>query len=134
MPLAVRDVLKPIFTDLSSDDLLEKCVHALTQNANEALHGVLWSKCPKDIFNARPIVEIAASSAVVNFNNGARGIEEVMKRLCIAPGRFMARAGRHKDTKRLDDSIRRSSEKGKREESQGSQKGFWGQRGPTRQL
>ena len=44
LPLAVRDVLKPIFSDLSSDDLLEKCVHGLTQNVNEALHGVLWSK------------------------------------------------------------------------------------------
>eukprot|EP00112_Aurelia_sp_Birch-Aquarium-sp1_P019844 Seg4999.1 transcript_id=Seg4999.1/GoldUCD/mRNA.D3Y31 product="hypothetical protein" protein_id=Seg4999.1/GoldUCD/D3Y31 len=126
LPLAVRDVLKPIFTDLSSDHLLEKCVHGLTQNVNEALHGVLWSKCPKETFNARPIVEIAASSAVVNFNDGSKGIEEVMKRLGIAPGRFMARAGRRKDLKRLDDSIRRSSEKGKkrRKKLRAVKKGF----------
>ena len=86
LPLVVKDALKPIFINLSNDNLFAKCVHGLTQNVNETLHVVLWSKCPKELYNARPIVEIAASSAMINFNEGARGIEQVMKRLGIAPG------------------------------------------------
>ena len=85
LPLAIRDVLKPIFIYLSSNGLLEKCAHDLTQNVNEALHGMLWSRCPNEMYNARPVVEMAASSAVFNFNDGGRRIEEVMKRLGIAP-------------------------------------------------
>ena len=34
IPVAVRDVIKPVFshTDLGSDALLSKCLHGLTQN------------------------------------------------------------------------------------------------------
>ena len=41
--------MKPIFTDLSNDVLLQKCLHGTTQNNNEALHGLIWKKVPKDI-------------------------------------------------------------------------------------
>ena len=34
-------MLKPIFTDLSSDELLKKCQHGKTQNANEGIHSIL---------------------------------------------------------------------------------------------
>ena len=48
MPIAVYDIIKPIFLDLSNDTLLKKCLHGKTQNANEALNNLIWTKCPKN--------------------------------------------------------------------------------------
>ena len=36
LPDAVKEKLKPIFAELSSHDLLSKCMHGLIQNANES--------------------------------------------------------------------------------------------------
>ena len=45
--IAIKQQLMPIFKSLSSDDLLSKCLHGLTQNANEALNKIIWQKFPK---------------------------------------------------------------------------------------
>ena len=50
LPKAIKTLIEPIFRDLSSDDLLTKCLHGQTQNCNEAFNGVLWSKCPKQVY------------------------------------------------------------------------------------
>ena len=56
--LAYRNALKPIFTRLSSPELLSKCLHDTTQNNNEALDGVIWKKCPKEVFVERQTLEV----------------------------------------------------------------------------
>ena len=55
---AVGDEIKPIFPyeDLAADDLLKKCLHGQTQNANEAFNNCIWRKAPKDRFVARRTV------------------------------------------------------------------------------
>ena len=45
-----RKELKPLFTRLSSDELLKRCLKGVTQNQNEALNSILWKKCPKSVF------------------------------------------------------------------------------------
>ena len=59
------------------------------------------------IKSSKPIVELAA---VINIPSMVvqEGLKKLRKRLSIVPGWFMARAraGRRKDMKRLDDSIR----------------------------
>ena len=50
LPYVFREELKPIFDRLSSQVLLSGCEQGLTQNANESLNGLLWSKCQKRIF------------------------------------------------------------------------------------
>ena len=77
MPIAVYDIIKPIFLDLSNDTLLKKCLHGKTQNANEALNNLIWTKCPKNVYVEREVLEMGVSSAVINFNNGACGILNV---------------------------------------------------------
>ena len=47
LPARFLSKLKPIFDDLSSADLLSRCLDGYTQNANESLHGMIWSRCPK---------------------------------------------------------------------------------------
>ena len=38
--------VKPISADLSSDALLEKYLHELTQNQNESFNGTVWNRIP----------------------------------------------------------------------------------------
>ena len=70
LPLAVKNVLSPIFMDLSDDKLLKKCLHGQTQNVNESLNGMIWMRCPKTVFVGKKTVEMAVNSAVINFNDG----------------------------------------------------------------
>ena len=66
IPIVVRDLILPVFTDLSKPDLLKKCLHGKTQNNNECLHGVVWKRIPKDIFVGRKVLEIGICSAIIN--------------------------------------------------------------------
>ena len=50
LPAIFRKELKPLFTRLSSDELLKRCLKGVTQNQNEALNSILWKKCPKSVF------------------------------------------------------------------------------------
>ena len=47
LPNVFLKELKPIFTRLSDDALLKRCLRGLTQNQNEGINGVLWANCPK---------------------------------------------------------------------------------------
>lgn len=60
----------PIYQRLGSDTLLSRCVDGKTQNANEALHGVLWSKCPKTTFVSKSTLVMRISEAICTYNTG----------------------------------------------------------------
>ena len=87
--IVVRDLILPVFTDLSKPELLKECRHGKTQNNNECLNGVVWERLPKDIFVGRKVFEIGICSAIGNFNVGATGcLADVMKKLCLVDGNF----------------------------------------------
>ncbi|GFT30700.1 uncharacterized protein TNCV_758991 [Trichonephila clavipes] len=67
---AVRDVIKPVFADLSQPALLKKCLGGKTQNPNESLNSLIWKFCPKTIGSSLQIAEIAANLATSVFNDG----------------------------------------------------------------
>ena len=46
LPLAVYDVVKPIWVQLTDKSLLQRCLCGATQNRNEAWNGMLWGMCP----------------------------------------------------------------------------------------
>ena len=87
-PPAIKTVLLPVFEDLAADNLLSRCLHGQTQNVNEALHQLIWQKCPKTVYVTRLTIEIATASAVLQFNDGATGVNHVVKRLGISPGKY----------------------------------------------
>ena len=70
MSVWIHELLKPIFTDLSSDELLKKCLHGKAQNANEALNNIIWTKCPKNVYVEKDVLESSVNSAVLEFNEG----------------------------------------------------------------
>ena len=69
--------------DLSGDDLLKKCLHGRTRNANEALNRVIWNKCPKDIFVERIVLETAVSAPAISFNDGFCGLVSVLLKMGV---------------------------------------------------
>ena len=111
LPLAIKDKLKQIFLDLSSDELLKKCLHSQKQNVNECLNSLTWKKCPKDAFVGRKVFELGVCSAVIQFNEGSCGLFDVYKKLGLVVGKQTADGCKRKDKDRLAKSIVQSSEK-----------------------
>ena len=79
LPVYLREKIKPIFQDLGSEQLLKKCLHGTTQNNNEAFNGVIWQKCPKEVYVERWTLEIGVCSAISNFNSGSTAIMKVLE-------------------------------------------------------
>ena len=48
LPISIILKLKSIYEDLSSDKLLSKCLHGLTQNNNESFNMTIWERIPKN--------------------------------------------------------------------------------------
>ena len=48
--MQVVSELKPIYERLSKPELLDKCLHGLTQNACESFNSLVWQRCPKEHF------------------------------------------------------------------------------------
>ena len=69
LPIPLRKKLQPIFRELSTLGLLERCLHGNTQNSNESLNGLIWAR-PKNIFVSRSVLEMSVSSAILSFNSG----------------------------------------------------------------
>ena len=86
--IKLRELLKPVFMKLSSDELLSKCLHGKTQNNNESLHGIIWKRCPKDIYVGRTTLTMGVVSAVISFNDGACDILYITKEYRLEVGKY----------------------------------------------
>ena len=115
IPKWIHDIIRPIFQDLSSDELLSKCLHGRTQNSNEAINHMIWQKCPKNIFVQRDVLEMAVNSAIITFNEGPIGIQDVLKCLNICPGICFEQLSIKHTEDRIKNLQRKSSEKEKRQ-------------------
>ena len=78
LSIFIHNIIRPIFQDLSVDDLLRKCLHGQTQNSNEAFHSILWTRCPKNIFVSRRTFETCINSAIIDYNDGGDGKKSVL--------------------------------------------------------
>ena len=76
-------VLRAIFEDLSKEELLKRCLHGKTQNANESFNNILWLKCSKTVFINRQNIELGVNSASFQFNDGAHGISNVLEQFSM---------------------------------------------------
>eukprot|EP00795_Rhopilema_esculentum_P000086 gene86-9701_t len=126
LPKAIKEVVTPIFKDLSSNNLLERCLHGQTQNSNESLNKHIWQRCSKTMFSARHIVEIATASAVLYYNDGSRGLNLVLAKLGIAAGTFTNQMAIATDAARLKNMQRKSKKnvKKRRKKLRAIRKGF----------
>ena len=112
VPEFIHDI-EPIFRRLSSDDLLSKCLHGQTQNGNESLNNLIWTKCPKNTFVERPIIEMGVNSAVIDYNEGSTGIFSILKMFDISPGSYSIILSEKRNSVRVKNMLRKCCEKGK---------------------
>ena len=101
IPEAVLKVIKPLYVRLASKDLLKRSTRGATQNRNECYNGLVWGMCPKEQFCGLAVVEIAASLAVLHFNDGALPILTVLRHMGCLPGMFTGSQLRCEDKVRI---------------------------------
>ena len=73
----------PVYERMSDTNLLGRMVKGKTQNANESLHSVIWSRCPTTVFVGVRRVCGAVASAIARFNEGTSHISQVMEKFAI---------------------------------------------------
>ncbi len=81
----VFDCILPVFTGLSNEDLLRKCLHGGTQNRNESFHNVLWGVTPRVHYQKCQTFEASVHMAILLWNSGARIIASLLNELGIEP-------------------------------------------------
>jgi len=62
-PNIVVKHIKPIYEELSNDELLERYLGGFTQNNNDSLNHLIWKIAPKKVSSSSKIVELAANIA-----------------------------------------------------------------------
>lgn len=100
LPNDVLNIIKPVYLELCSSDLLKKCLHGKTQNANECFNGVVWQRVPKTVFVSLKTVKLGAYDAVIQFNEGYQGSLKVLNALNINNAGYFTLKG----YKQLDDA------------------------------
>ena len=118
IPQAIFDVIMPIYKELTNDKLLEKCLHGKTQNSNEALHGLIWQRCPKTTYCGKKVVEIGTASAICHMNDGSKSISNVLDRMGLQTGTEAAKGFDRSVRKRKRLRLRQESERCKRRRKQ----------------
>ena len=111
LPVEIKSAILPIFQDLSKDELLSKCLHGHTQNANEALNKLIWQRCPKSTFVSKKIVDLATASAVLYFNDGCNGLERIFQRFGIKNGVYKMKLDAKIDQCHVCNTNRKSTQK-----------------------
>ena len=102
LPLSiVEGALKPIYRDLSSDDLLSKCLHGKTQNRNESFNGMIWDRIPKSRYCAYWQLQFGVYDAIANFNIGRKASVLIYEQLEMIPGLHLVTGCNRLNRKRL---------------------------------
>ncbi|GFX48515.1 uncharacterized protein TNCV_584141 [Trichonephila clavipes] len=104
---AVRDVIKPVFADLSPPALLKKCLGGKTQNPNESLNSLIWKFCPKTIGSRLQIAEIAANLETSVFNDGNQILITILEKFGLKINRNVCVPLAERDNRRIFTSRQR---------------------------
>lgn len=70
LPYESLEHIKSVYRDLTSTDLLSRCLRGYTQNSNESLHSKVWRKCPKTKFAGYYRVKFITQLATLEHNIG----------------------------------------------------------------
>ena len=94
---------------------LSKCLHGETQNAKESINNIMWTKCPRNIYVQRNVLEMGVASAVINFNDGNCGILNVFVNACLETGYFTKSFCIKKDETRIQRMNKKTNEQTKKQ-------------------
>uniref|UniRef100_A0ABD2VY27 Uncharacterized protein n=1 Tax=Trichogramma kaykai TaxID=54128 RepID=A0ABD2VY27_9HYME len=105
-----QEILKPIYNDLTKDELLQRCLGGHTQNNNESFNHCVWMMAPKHIFSGGVIVEIATNIAACIFNGGFCTVLKIMDVLNLKIGVYASAYAEKRDEQRIRLANRRSTD------------------------
>ncbi|KAH7969439.1 hypothetical protein HPB52_018192 [Rhipicephalus sanguineus] len=91
----------PVYKRLTEEKLLQRCVKGQTQNAAESLNSKIWLLCLKTKFATRTVVETATAIAVLWFNQGHSGFEEVLQELGVLPSKELLSLSKDANKRRI---------------------------------
>lgn len=74
----VFEAIKPVYEELSNDDLLTRCIGGFTQNNNESFNSTVWALAPKTISSGKLILDIATNIATCVYNDGFSSIMHII--------------------------------------------------------
>ncbi|GFV04801.1 uncharacterized protein TNCV_633051 [Trichonephila clavipes] len=80
LPVDVVEAMRPVFRDLANPELLKKCLHGGTQNSNESVNNLIWSRVPKKTFVQLEVLSLGTYDAVSSFNMGNVSKLEVLRK------------------------------------------------------
>ncbi|CAD6218422.1 GSCOCG00011449001-RA-CDS [Cotesia congregata] len=98
-----------IYENLSSEELLTRCLGSETQNNNESLNSLIWTFAPKHIHSGPKIIEIATFLAVCIFNEGFIPILKMMTLMGMKIGPEAHSFAVRRDNARIERSEIRTS-------------------------
>lgn len=124
MHMDVFNAIKPIYEELSSDDLLSRCLGGFTQNSNESFNSAVWTIAPKASASGKIILDVAVDIAVMTYNDGLSSIMGVMDCLGLVVGRNLYDFAMEADSCRIKSAERSMSDAAKatRRDSRSSRK------------
>ncbi|GFW90966.1 uncharacterized protein TNCV_1758401 [Trichonephila clavipes] len=101
LPIAIMHCIKKVFRDLSSPELLSRCLHGKTQNYNESFNCVIWSIIPKTVFVQLGTLKTGVYESISIYNQGLVTKLKVLDLLNIQPGFYTCRALQEADHARI---------------------------------
>lgn len=109
----VQEIIKPIYENLSNDELLERCLGGNTQNNNESFNGLLWHFAPKHLYCGVKTIKIAAYLATIIFNEGYNSILKTFEIMGITIGPVTRSFAEKRDNYRIKIAEKRHTEASK---------------------
>ncbi|CAF3259605.1 unnamed protein product [Rotaria sp. Silwood2] len=95
-------ILTPMIDKLTDASLLQRCLRASTQNANESINSVLWSILPKTKYHGYRSVRGASAIASIFFNRGRSGLLKFFDQVGISVTEELFSTLLGKDNKRIE--------------------------------
>ena len=126
LPVSIKREIQKIFQDLSSDELLSRCLEGTTQNPNEAFNQLVWQRCPKQTFVSKNVLESGVYSSVLTYNDGFISLGNVFRKLDIKPGKYFLEGSHSRDCLRVENMDKKSLNisKERRKKLRAIRKGF----------
>lgn len=113
LPLTVINAIKKTYMDLCNQELLQRCLHGRTQNANESFNGLLWNIIPKETFVELSTLQLGINLAVILFNSGYAGLIPLFKELGLEISKEVLSSFWNIDKSRIADCKRHSMKSAK---------------------
>ena len=118
---SVAEAMIPVYTRMSDPNLLKRLAKGKTQNPNECLHSVVWSRCPKTVFVGKNRLDGAVARGVSVFNSGASQLSTLMESLAVEVNEITAAFINAEDSERTRKARYSGTEKRKLERRVGAE-------------